>query len=109
MSLRPLTALLILALCGSSVIAQAGRGEAGHGQAGQGNTRDRHGPSERIIVAAAGVSLDQAVAMAERRYQARVVRTEVRDEGGRTVYVLTMLNDSRRWIVKVDAATGEMR
>ena len=56
---------------------------------------------------AGGMSIDQAVAMVEKRFQARVVRAEAREEDGRTIYVLRLLNDSGRvWIVRVDAQSG---
>ena len=55
------------------------------------------------------ISLDQAVSMAERRFNARVVRADSRQEGDRVVYILRLLNDSGRvWTVKVDAASGAM-
>jgi len=57
-----------------------------------------------------GISLDQAVRMAESQYHARVVRTEVQDEDGRKVYVLKLLSEDGRVItVRIDAATGRMR
>ena len=57
----------------------------------------------------ARISLDQAIAMAEQRLNARVVRADSRDSGDSVVYVLRLLNDSGRvWTVKVDAATGAM-
>jgi uncharacterized membrane protein YkoI len=56
------------------------------------------------------LSLDEAVARAERAYGARVIRTESREEGGRLVYKLRLLSDDGRvWSVRVDATTGEMR
>jgi peptidase YpeB-like protein len=62
-----------------------------------------------LIRVAGGMTIDQAVEMVERRFNARVIRAEARDEGGRTVYVLRLLNDSSRvWVVKVDAATGSV-
>jgi uncharacterized membrane protein YkoI len=62
-----------------------------------------------LIRVAGGMSIDQAVEMVERRFNARVVRAEARDEGGRTVYVLKLLNDSGRvWFVRVDAASGSV-
>jgi uncharacterized membrane protein YkoI len=68
--------------------------------------RERVERPERPRVA---ISLDQAVAMAERRFNARVVRAEQRESGDRLVYVLRLLNDSGRvWTVKVDATTGAM-
>ena len=61
----------------------------------------------RIVLAAAGMSLDQAVKMVEQRFRARVVRAEAHQESGRTVYVLRLLNDSGRvWTVRVDADNG---
>ena len=63
----------------------------------------------RIVVAASGMSLDQAVSMVEKRFKARVVKTETRHEGDRKVYVLRLLNDAGRvWTVRVDAASGSI-
>ena len=60
-----------------------------------------------VAVAAAGVSMDQAVKMAEQRFKARVVRAESEREGVRTVYVLKMLNEAGHvWTVRVDASNG---
>ena len=60
-----------------------------------------------ILIAAASVSMEQAVKMAEQRYKAKVVRAEAQQKDGRTVYVLRMLNESGRvWTVRVDASTG---
>lgn len=65
---------------------------------------------ESIVLAAAGMSLDQAVEMAEKRFRARVVRADVREEQGRKVYVLRLLNESGRvWTVRVDAESGAIR
>ncbi|MEJ1960696.1 MAG: PepSY domain-containing protein [Gammaproteobacteria bacterium] len=62
-----------------------------------------------IVVADGGMSLDQAVSMVEKRFKARVVRTEVRTEGNRKVYVLRLLNDAGRvWTVRVDASSGSV-
>ena len=56
---------------------------------------------------AAAFSMDQAVKLAEHRYRARVVRAETRTEGGRTIYVLRMLDGAGRvFSVQVDAASG---
>ena len=62
-----------------------------------------------LVLVQAGLSLDQAVKMAEQRFRARVVRAESQQEGGRTIYVLRLLNDSGRvWTVRVDAASGAL-
>jgi uncharacterized membrane protein YkoI len=61
----------------------------------------------RQVLAAAGMSMDQAVKMAEQRFTARVVRAETQRDGDHTVYVLKLLNDAGRvWTVRVDAASG---
>ena len=62
-----------------------------------------------IVIADSGMSLDQAVSMVEKRFKARVVRTETRNEGDRKVYVLRLLNEAGRvWTVRVDAASGSV-
>jgi hypothetical protein len=59
------------------------------------------------VLATTGVSMDQAVKMAEQRYKARVVRAEAQHDGARTVYVLKLLNEAGHvWTVRVDAANG---
>jgi uncharacterized membrane protein YkoI len=61
----------------------------------------------RTSVARTGLSLDQAVRLAQHRYKARVVRAETQMQGGRTIYVLRMLDDAGRvFAVRVDAASG---
>ena len=53
------------------------------------------------------LSLDQAVRLAQHRYRARVVRAETESQGGRTIYVLRLLDDAGRvFAVRVDAASG---
>ena len=68
---------------------------------------------ERSIVIEApldAISLDEAVRRAESQFRARVVRTDIQDEDGRTVYVLKLLSEDGRVItVRIDAATGRMR
>jgi uncharacterized membrane protein YkoI len=60
-----------------------------------------------LVLAAAGMSLDQAVKMVEQRFKARVVRAETQRDGARTIYVLKLLNEAGRvWTVRVDAANG---
>lgn len=62
-----------------------------------------------IAVAAASVSMEQAVKMAEQRFKARVVRAETQHDDGHIVYVLRMLNESGRvWTVRVDASNGAL-
>jgi uncharacterized membrane protein YkoI len=62
-----------------------------------------------IALAAASVSMEQAVRMAEQRFRAKVVRAETQRDNGRTVYVLRMLNESGRvWTIRVDASNGSV-
>jgi uncharacterized membrane protein YkoI len=65
-------------------------------------------PGSAVVVAGtAGVSMDQAVKMAEQRFKARVVRAEAQRDGIRTIYVLKLLNEAGHvWTVRVDAANG---
>lgn len=60
-----------------------------------------------IVLAAGGISLNQAISMVERRFKARVVRSDVRQEGDRKIYVLRLLDDAgNAQVVRVDAASG---
>jgi uncharacterized membrane protein YkoI len=69
--------------------------------------REREGQVQRPP--RARISLDEAVARAERRFNARVVRAESQTSDAGVVYVLRLLNDSGRvWTVRVDAASGAM-
>lgn len=53
------------------------------------------------------ISLDEAVAQAERRHKARAVRAEESREGERIEYRIRLLGDDGRvFEVRVDAATG---
>ncbi len=90
-------AWLIAVVTASAAMAPAAR--AGEGQ-------------QAISVAAAGmpgVSMEQAVKMAEQQFKAKVVRAETQHNDGHTVYVLRMLNESGRvWTVRVDASNGAL-
>jgi uncharacterized membrane protein YkoI len=87
------TALIILCLAaGSAPLATLGNAPAP--AARPGNT----------------VSMDQAVKMVEQRFQARVVKAETQEDGGRTVYELRLYNKSsgKVWTVHVDATDGSI-
>ena len=91
--------LMLLALAACSV--HAGDHEA---------AASRPPANGRVVIADSGMSLDQAVSMVEKKFKARVVRTETRHEGDRKIYVLRLLNDAGRvWTVRVDAASGSVR
>ncbi len=70
--------------------------------------RDRRhrGGSERALADRA-ISLDEAVARAERQYKARAVRAEEKRHGDRVEYRIRLLGDDGRvFEVRVDAASG---
>jgi uncharacterized membrane protein YkoI len=53
------------------------------------------------------LTLDEAVQQAEKRYKARAVKAEERQENGRRVYHIRLLSeDGRVFDITVDAATG---
>ena len=56
------------------------------------------------------ISLDEAVALVQSRYDAKVVKAETVQQRGRDVHRIRLLSpDGRVWTVTVDAASGEMR
>jgi uncharacterized membrane protein YkoI len=60
--------------------------------------------------AQASISLDQAVKMAQNRYQSKAVKAETVDEGGRRVHRIRLLSaEGMVRTVHVDAQTGAMR
>jgi uncharacterized membrane protein YkoI len=53
------------------------------------------------------LSREQAVALVQKRYGARVVRADIADQDGRHVYVFRLLSAGGKvWVVRVDACTG---
>jgi uncharacterized membrane protein YkoI len=63
--------------------------------------------ADRVAITTSGVSMDQAVKMAEQRFKARVVRAQTQHDGIKTIYILKLLNDAGHvWTVRVDAANG---
>jgi len=56
------------------------------------------------------ISLDEAVAMVQDRYNAKVVKAETVEQRGHLVHRIRLLSaDGRVWTVNVDAASGAMR
>jgi hypothetical protein len=50
---------------------------------------------------------EQAIALVQRRYHARVVRTVLVEQQGRHIYVFRLLSSgSHVWTVRIDAKTG---
>lgn len=100
MTRNPAIAALCLALLAGlaapSALEAAERGR-GH-ERGRGDLR---ADADRQI------SLDEAVAQAERRYNARVVRAEEKRSGDRIYYRIRLLgSDGRVFEVTVDAGSG---
>lgn len=63
----------------------------------------------RVAAQAEGLTLDQAVERAEKRYKARAVKAEEHRKDGRLVYRIRLLSDDGRvFDITVDAGTGRM-
>jgi uncharacterized membrane protein YkoI len=93
----PLRALIaLLAVTGAFTCADASP------QAGS-----RHRGGDARMHAERAISLDEAVARAERRYDARAVRAEEKRHGDRLEYRIRLLGkDGRVFEVRIDAASG---
>jgi uncharacterized membrane protein YkoI len=70
----------------------------------------RHQQREPRGIVSSGISLDQAVQMAQNRYQAKAVKAETVTLGGKRVHQIRLLSaEGKVWMVRVDAETGSMR
>jgi uncharacterized membrane protein YkoI len=97
---RPLPLLAVLAALALGGLSVPGPAEAS-GPRGRGEER---------TMAERSLSLDEAVAQAERRYKARAVRAEEKSHGDRIEYRIRLLGDDGRvFEVRIDAATGRER
>jgi uncharacterized membrane protein YkoI len=82
----------------------AGAPLVGHGQ----ELIDRRQKHDRRVESA-GISLDQAVEMAQRRFRAKAVKAQTVDSGGRRVHQIRLLSaEGKVWTVRVDAESGAM-
>ena len=64
-------------------------------------------PSNLAPTAEHELSLQQVVALAQKRYGARVVRAESAEQGGQHIYVLRLLSPGGKvWVVRLDARSG---
>jgi uncharacterized membrane protein YkoI len=53
------------------------------------------------------LSREQATVLVQKRYGARVVRTDIEQRGGREVFVFRLLSaGSKVWTVRIDAESG---
>ena len=69
---------------------------------------DRRQKHDRQIETA-GMSLDQAVEMAQRRFRAKAVKAETVESGGKRVHQIRLLSaEGKVWMVRVDAESGAM-
>jgi uncharacterized membrane protein YkoI len=75
----------------------------------QASERDRHRDrGGELAMADHAISLDEAVAQAERRYDARAVRAEQKRHGDRIEYRIRLLGaDGRVFEVRIDAESGQ--
>jgi uncharacterized membrane protein YkoI len=66
-------------------------------------------PRNEYRIEPGGISLDQAVDMAQRRYRAKAVRAETVRNGERRVHQIRLLSaEGKVWTVRVDAESGAM-
>jgi uncharacterized membrane protein YkoI len=56
----------------------------------------------------AGIPRDRIIDMVQRRFNARVVRINLIESGGRRFYEMRLLSEQRVWNVRVDADTGQV-
>lgn len=96
---RSIAVLLSLSLAATAAVAGA--------RPGAGPGAGLHGA--QAAARAGGLTLDEAVARVERKYDARAVRAEAKTQDGRTVYRIRLLSgDGRVFEVRVDAETGDI-
>ena len=70
---------------------------------------DRRYPRQKQGGEAHGLSRDEAVSRAERRYRAKAVKVDTIRNGDSVVYQIRLLNaEGRVFTVDVDASTGQM-
>jgi uncharacterized membrane protein YkoI len=100
--MRLLPLLLTLAALGLAAAAPRAPADTGAGGGAGPAVTDRRLDGQPL-------SLDQAVELVKRRYEARVVRAEETQEGEAVVYRIRLLAaDGRVFTVRVDARTGRV-
>ena len=110
--MRPLAAvacsLLVLGSAAAPSVATAAADDRGsRGERADGAAT----PAARIgaVGRADGMSLDRAVELVQRRYDAKVVRAEETRDGDDVVYRIRLLSaDGRVFTVRVNARTGQI-
>ena len=97
---RPVMPIRLATAVAVALLSQAAW--SSHGDAGP-------APSGPAAAYADGLTLDQAVAKVEARFDARVVRAEEKQDNGRRIYRIRLLSaDGRVFDVTVDAASGKV-
>jgi uncharacterized membrane protein YkoI len=108
--------LLPAAVCSLLVLGFVASPAAAHAAAGERPSRgERHDGAATpasgglATARAEGISLDRAVDMVQRRYNAKVVRAEETRAGDDVVYRIRLLSgDGRVFTVQVNARTGQI-
>jgi len=65
-------------------------------------------PRSGAFADAGGIPRDRLIDMVQRRFNARVVRVNLVEAGGRRVYEMRLMSEQRVWNVRVDADTGQV-
>jgi uncharacterized membrane protein YkoI len=66
-------------------------------------------PRQEYRIEPVGISLDQAVEMAQRRYRAKAIKAETVQNGERLIHHIRLLSaEGKVWMVRVDAQSGAM-
>ena len=89
--------------CGALLLAAAASAPAAMLAAG---SFDR--PAASAYGDGGGIPRDRLIEMVQRRFNARVVRVNLVESGGRRVYEMRLMSEQRVWNVRVDADTGQV-
>ena len=97
----------------AATVATAGAVEGsppwGRASAGPGLASGLFQPSDAGTFSdSGGIPRDRLIEMVQRRFNARVVRVNPMESGGRLVYEMRLMSEQRVWNVRVDAATGQV-
>ena len=65
-------------------------------------------PPSQANDSSAGISLQQAAAIAQQTYSGKVIRSEVAQRGGRQIYVIRLLKKGRVKEVSIDSQSGKI-
>ena len=114
-TLRPLLAIaaclaVSLGAFSPDIASAAGRDGDDDRDDNRGRDRDRKSDDDDRKPSGRVMSLDEAMAQAEKRYRARAVHGEEKRKGDRVVYRIRLLDkDGRVFEVSIDAGSGRDR